>query len=97
MWFGTGNGLSSFDGINWVSYPPGDLVPNRWVTSVAVDDQNNKWIATGGGTVRFDGLNWTSIFNSDLRGPICSQTVVIDKSGAIWIGSCLDGVWKYVQ
>jgi ligand-binding sensor domain-containing protein len=62
MWFGTIEGLSSFDGQNWKSYTTGSGLINQSVNDISVDNGGTLWIATNGGISTFDGTTWKSYF-----------------------------------
>ena len=49
-WTGTWNGLGDFNGSNWVKFTTSNsgLLSND-ISSITVDESNNKWIGTQGG------------------------------------------------
>lgn len=51
----TNGGLVRFDGTNWEIYnATNSIIPDNYVSSIAIDKKGNKWIAT------FDGLVYTT-------------------------------------
>jgi len=58
-WFGTIEGLSKFDGINWSGFTSfTDNLSQNDVWFIAIDADNNKWFCTGSnGISKFDGAN----------------------------------------
>jgi len=98
LWFGTQEGISYFDGMNWTNYDVNshpDLVSNT-ITAIAVDRDNNLWVGTDFGVSRFDGTNWTTY--TDDNGLADNRVKYINQSsdGKIWFAnndgvSILDG------
>jgi ligand-binding sensor domain-containing protein len=63
-WFGTDKGISVFDGENWVSYDTTKGLPDKHITSGAIDKDGVLWFGTiSGSAVKYDGHEWTT-FNS---------------------------------
>jgi len=55
LWLGSMNaGLASFDGTSWQSYNIMESSDPYTVSSIIVDDLDNKWLGTGGGVVVFN-------------------------------------------
>ena len=55
LWLGSMNaGLASFDGTSWQSYNIMGSSDPYTVSSIIVDNQDNKWLGTGGGVVVFN-------------------------------------------
>ena len=58
-WFGTGIGVSVFDGADWTVYTPADSpLPDEDVRTVAVDDRGWIWLGTHEGLAVVDGDTW---------------------------------------
>ena len=58
-WFGTNEGLSSFDG-NWTNYGTGGFLVSPSINDIWIDESNNKmtfWVATQGGLSVADYAN----------------------------------------
>lgn len=92
-WIGTWlNGLTKFDGVNWVTY-----FPSSSISSIVVDANDIKWIGTNFGLVKFQDTTYT-IFNTSNTGmPINSiSTLGIDVDGPKWIGTSNgNGLFKF--
>jgi signal transduction histidine kinase/ligand-binding sensor domain-containing protein len=56
LWFCTIDGLSRFDGAEFVTYRTGDGLPDPWVTDLLTTRDGVYWVATNDGVVTFDGL-----------------------------------------
>ena len=103
-WFGTPQGVISFDGTTRKSYTKADGLVSDNVIDVAVDGKNVKWFCTDRGVSTFDGVTWTTydesngFVSSNVRG------ITIDSNDNKWFavpqkGLCrFDGVnWKYLD
>ena len=56
LWFCTIDGLSRFDGAEFVTYRTPDGLPDPWVTDLLVTRDGGYWVATNDGVVTFDVL-----------------------------------------
>ncbi len=54
LWFGTGEGISRFNGSTFTSYRAADGLPDRDVRSLIQSRDHTFWLATGGGVVHFN-------------------------------------------
>ena len=54
LWFCTVDGLSRFDGAEFVTYRTGDGLPDPWVTDVLATRDGAYWVATNAGVAIFD-------------------------------------------
>jgi ligand-binding sensor domain-containing protein/signal transduction histidine kinase len=54
MWFGTWEGVSRFDGYQFVSYGLKDGLPHTLINSIVQDADGHIWVATNGGIARFE-------------------------------------------
>ena len=74
-------------------------LPGNHITSIAIDESNNKWIGTEWeGLVKFDDSDWT-IYNESNSGIPSNgiKDIVVDASGNKWIGtSCGVAVFNEV-
>lgn len=99
-WFTTENGLTKFDGANWIIYNKDNSgLSTNSLGEIAIDNNNNKWIS-GGGVSKFDGINWTTYkpSNSGLINEWI-KSIAVDKANNKWFttekGVCKfdDSVW----
>ena len=56
LWFCTVDGLSRFDGAEFVTYRTSDGLPDPWVTDVLATRDGAYWVATNAGVAIFDPL-----------------------------------------
>jgi hypothetical protein len=100
LWFVTTQGISVFDGQNWMSYtsrnsPLGTHVP----VSMVIDATGTKWIGTrSGGIFRLDRSGmWTHYHTGNSRLPDNAvRDLAVNDSGGLWAataaGLCAFGV-----
>jgi len=84
-----GFGLTSFDGVNWITYTTSNsFLPDNFISAIDIDTFGTKWICTFDGLAAFDDTSWW-IYNED-NSDLPSNTVIsiaIDGLGAKWIGT----------
>lgn len=79
-------GIYSYDGNEWQHYR--SELPSMDVTSIAVDNQNNKWIGTEGGLAKFDGIDWTSFGSNDgLSGNHIIDIYINPDNNDVWVST----------
>jgi ligand-binding sensor domain-containing protein len=98
LWFGTDEGLSRYDGYDFVSFKPdGGESASFTVTSLAVDERA-LWVGTHKGLHRLDLTTnkFTSYTTNDKNAnTIASDFVVslhIGKAGRLWVGTAESGI-----
>jgi ligand-binding sensor domain-containing protein len=89
MWVGTNLGLCYFNGTNWIVYDINNSgLPVNNVSSIKIDDNNNKWIGTaGGGVVKFNDTTWT-VYNSENSNlPLSNKVTDIEiiNGSSVWV------------
>ncbi len=93
-------GLSYAAGSDWSirAFRTSDGLAYEVVRDVALSpDQTTVWMATwGGGISRFQGTEWTTLNKSDGLPSDSVRSVLVEKSGMVWIGTdggiaCYDG------
>lgn len=91
IWFATDMGISEYDGsftnINQASV--GDSMLSNYITTIAIDANNNKWLGTlSYGMTQLDGNNnWIKNYRvADGLYNNFVQDIDIDSQGNLWIG-----------
>lgn len=76
------------------TWETGDGLPQNTVTGIAQTPDGYLWLATQGGLARFDGLRFTVFLKGSTPGLDSSyaRSVMVDRSGALWIGVERGGV-----
>lgn len=93
-WFGTANGVSSFDDTNWMVY--NSELPDNTVNSVAIDQQGNKWFGTqSNGCAMFDDAQWHIFNNLSTGHPNTINDIAVDNDNAIWFATFGKGISKF--
>ena len=90
-WFSTGNGVSRYDGNNWVSYTEDDGLTNNLVYQTMEDKGGVFWFATCyGGVSSFDGTNWTTYSptttNNGMPGTRV-EAIAVDNDNNKWFAT----------
>lgn len=93
---GFNNGLSSFNGTNWIQYNIDYLFPKTpGINHIAVDKNNIKWICTNQGLLRYDNINFTRL--TEVNSPLDESEIfaaAIDENSNIYL-SCENKVLIY--
>ena len=91
MWFATENGLSRFDGINFVNYTHSNKdsssISDNIITAISEDSYGNLWIGTQNGLNKYDRtLNRFIRYNTynGLKNNYI-RALHADKEGFLWI------------
>lgn len=93
MWFATHDGLMRFDGHTFKTYRGGNSpknVPHSYISSLALDKNNNLWIGTKAGLClyhpksnNFERID--SIFGKPLQGHRWVKDIYVDCKGRLWV------------
>jgi len=102
LWFCTIDGLSRFDGTEFVTYRTADGLPDPWVTDLLTSRDGTYWVATNAGVARFDGARriapagrrpaeapgqlFTPVPFEGLPIPHYVRVLLEDRDGRIWAG-----------
>ena len=110
LWFGTsGEGVYCYDGKSFTNYLVKDGLNSNNILSILADKTGNIWFGTSEGLCCYDGTKFTDVPVSVAHGislyPATEKTpdhgkmdvwsLLLDKSGKIWIGTGEDGVYCY--
>jgi ligand-binding sensor domain-containing protein len=93
LWFGS-NGLTHFDGENWLTYGIDEGLINDEVRAVAVDNQNRVWAGTAGGLSVWTG---NTFFNLSTANGLPSDDIntLLADGPVIWIGARDGGLLRF--
>ena len=94
LWFGTGDGLSRFDGLRFHNYDPEDGLPGRAITALLEDHEGRLWVGTPHGLASFDGKTFTRYSTHDGLADNGITTLLEDHEGRLWVGT-LHGISQY--
>ncbi|TKC08811.1 YceI family protein [Pedobacter frigoris] len=108
IWFGTGNGLSSYDGKSFRSFknpnPSRDYSGRNWnndITKILEDKTGKLWVGTRGAAFVYDGKTFTTLTHKG-EPFIDVWAIMEDRKGNIWLSgfngfkvSQTGGLWRY--
>lgn len=87
IWFGTQDGLVSYDRRSWITYDQdsySELASNN-ITAVAVASNGDIWVGTDAGLSVFDGTKFTTYKTSDGLGSNRINDITPMSNGDIWL------------
>ena len=90
LWFCTSDGLSRFDGYEFVNYTVAHGLPNRVVYDLLITTSGDYWVATAAGLARFNPRTAEAKFKTYIptrRGSESITNLFQDGSGTIWLGT----------
>ena len=93
LWFCTSDGLSRFDGYEFVNYSIAQGLPHRVVYDLLITQSGDYWIAMAAGVARFNALATTSepkfkaYVPTQRRGSEVISDLYQDSAGTIWVGT----------
>jgi serine phosphatase RsbU (regulator of sigma subunit)/ligand-binding sensor domain-containing protein len=91
LWFATGNGVSKYDGTQFVNFTKGDGLTDNTVLKIHQATDGAMWFATQKGLSKLEGEAFTN-FTKD-NGLLDAQLndFFVDSKGLFWLGS---GSWQ---
>ena len=96
MWFGTQNGISKFDGINWtnITTTTDTALISNTITAIKIMSNGDLWVGTDFGVCKYSNSIWTSFTTADGLGDNRVKYITESSDGRIWIGE-YDGLSIY--
>ena len=101
MWFATENGLSRFDGINFVNYNHSEKNTNSLssniVTALSEDVYGNLWVGTQNGLNRYDRAQ-NNFHRYTTRNGLKNNSIKAlhsDTQGSLWIETAQGYLTQY--
>ena len=70
LWFGTQNGISKFDGVNWTNFTTStdsNLISNT-ITAIKTTNNGDLWVGTDFGVCKYADSIWTCFTTADGLG-----------------------------
>lgn len=93
LWFCTSDGLSRFDGYEFVNYTVAQGLPHRVVYDLLITTSGDYWVATAAGVARFNPLGTTpeskfkTYVPTQRSGSKTINSLYQDSAGTIWLGT----------
>jgi ligand-binding sensor domain-containing protein len=91
VWIGTQEGLSVFNGKDWMTYTPEDSdMPSQWVQALAIDAYDRVWVGGSYGAVSVLETDGTWNTYTPIQSAATSyamNALSIDPGGRIWVGN----------
>ena len=103
LWFGTGNGVSRYDGRQdvgkrFTTFTEKDGLVSNQITAITEDRTGNLWFVYGWergvGVSRYDGRDFTTFTTENDLPTNAVMVVAGDRSGSIWFGTSM-GLSRY--
>ena len=84
IWFGTNNGASRYDGLDWVRYTTADGLIDQTVNSLLQTRDGAMWFGTKRGVSRLENGQWTSWAPGDGLAGSQAIDMLEARDGSIW-------------
>lgn len=94
VWFGTQEGISFFDGSDWINYTTDDGLVFNTVWGILMDSQGILWAGTDFGISKFQDGTWTTYTTDDGLEDNRIKHIYESTDGLIWFGNN-DGVSSF--
>ena len=96
LWLGTDEGLTIYDGKIFSKKKDTSSVWKKPINCIYKDSKNNIWLGSGKRIYKYNGVAFTLFTLNGLTDKCDVWTFVEDRSGTIWAGSYLGGLFKLI-
>lgn len=103
LWIGTYNGVSRFDGRDFINYSLSDGLPSLSVDKIFEDDQFRLWVGTRGGMARLSGQKFITYPLSDSKHIKYTFDIIQTRKKQIWaltnegVYQFNDSIWQKID
>ncbi len=87
LWVGHSDGLSRYDGKNWITYTLADGLLDNEVLSLAQAPNGDLWVGTANGLLRVSDQDWTTFTTADGLASNTASVLYFDSAGRLWAAS----------
>ena len=94
IWFGTGKGVSRYDGKSMTNFTTKEGLVHNSVYTIAEDASGRIWFGTQGGVCSYDGKSFSNLADQVGRSFVNIRAMVVDRSGNLWFGG-QEGAFRY--
>jgi signal transduction histidine kinase/ligand-binding sensor domain-containing protein len=95
MWFGTGEGVSRYDGKTFTHYTKKEGLYSRAIISIVEDRNGNLWFCGSDGVTKYDGKYFTNYTEKEGLSDKNVNCCIEDNEGNLWFGTHDYGVNKF--
>ncbi len=103
LWIGTYNGVSRFDGRDFINYSLSDGLPSLSVDKIFEDDSHRLWVGTRGGVARPSGQKFITYPLSDSKYIKYTFDIIQTRKKQIWaltnegVYQFNDSIWQKIE
>ena len=87
LWFGSSQGVGSFDGQRWSLYTGQEGLPYNHFTTLAAGEQGVVWFGTTWGAIRFDGSVWNFRQGERWLPDDSVRSISVSRDGNAWFAT----------
>lgn len=87
LWIAHFQGLTCYDGKEFITYNENNGLPDRRVNSLMLDRAGRLWAGTWGGAACREGGSWRVITRQDGLADDMVNVILEDRNGGLWFGS----------
>ncbi len=88
LYYRKGSTVKIFDTTN-------SILPERYINTIAIDNNNAVWVGSNDGLFSYDGLQWTKHGNNFNSRSNLINVIKVDKNNVKWIGTDGSGVLSF--